>query len=78
MSSKVFDIQTHALPGQYVREYPAAMADDQEDTLLLEIKQYTPRDEMSFHPGAITVIAAHANAFSKVSDFILRWAKSAL
>ena len=63
-----FNIQTHILPGQYIREYPAATADNQEDTLKLHIKQYTPQREEPCPDGAVTIIAAHANGFPKVSS----------
>lgn len=66
MSFKLLEINTHVLPGQYIREYPAATLVDQEDSLQLQIKQYTPRDESSSQPGAVTIIAAQANAFPKV------------
>lgn len=67
--AQYFDINTHVLPGQYIREYPAATADSQEDTLKLHIKQYTPAHRKSCHDGAVTVIAAHANGFPKVSIY---------
>ena len=63
----MFYINTHILPGQYIREYPAATLEDQEDTLFLHIKQYTPRDSPSPQTGPITIIAGHANGFPKVS-----------
>lgn len=63
-----FDIQSHVLPGQYIREYPAATADSQEDTLRLHVNQYTPANRQSCPAGAVTVIAAHANGFPKVRN----------
>ncbi|KAI4161137.1 MAG: hypothetical protein L6R39_000097 [Caloplaca ligustica] len=66
MSSPYFDIQSHVLPGQHIREYPAATADSQEDTLRLHVNQYTPANRQSPCPdGAVTIIAAHANGFPK-------------
>ena len=65
MSSSTFTVETHILPCQYVREYPGATLDDQEDTLHLHVKRYTPLDANSNMPGAVTVIAAHANGFPK-------------
>lgn len=60
-----FNIKSHVLPGQYIREYPAATADSQEDTLMLHVKQYTPAHPKSCPNAAVTVIAAHANGFPK-------------
>lgn len=62
-----FDIQSHALPSQYIREYPAATANSQEETLHIHLKQYTPLDRKGCPEGAVTIIAAHANGFPKVS-----------
>lgn len=67
MSPKIFNVKSHILAGQYIREYPAATLENQEDALQLHINQYTPNDESSSQPGAITIIAAHANGFPKVS-----------
>ncbi|KAL8817569.1 MAG: hypothetical protein Q9223_003632 [Gallowayella weberi] len=60
-----FDITPHILPGQYIREYPAATADSQEDTLQLHVNQYTPSNRQTCPEGAVTIIAAHANGFPK-------------
>ncbi|KAL8755995.1 MAG: hypothetical protein Q9199_003229 [Rusavskia elegans] len=60
-----FDIQSHALPGQYIREYPAATANSQEETLHIHVKQYTPLNRKTCPEGAVTIIAAHANGFPK-------------
>lgn len=66
MSSNIFLVQTHVVPCQHIREYPAATSEDQEATLWLHVKQYTPQDESNLQPGAITIIGAHANGFPKV------------
>lgn len=66
MSTSHFSIKEHKLAGQYVREYPGALLDNQEDTLQLHIKQYTPLDKSNRRPGAVTIIGAHANGFPKV------------
>ncbi|KAL8799773.1 MAG: hypothetical protein Q9182_005639 [Xanthomendoza sp. 2 TL-2023] len=63
--SSYFDITPHILPGQYIREYPAATADSQEDSLQLHVKQYTPSNRHTCPEGAVTIIAAHANGFPK-------------
>jgi len=65
MTSKVFQIKEHVLPSSYIREYPLATAETQEDSLQLAIKQYIPKDNPSPQPGDITIIGAHANAFPK-------------
>lgn len=67
MSPVHFNVVEHVLPCQYIREYPGATLDDQEDTLHLHIKQYKPKDQYSLKPGAVTIIGAQANAFPKVS-----------
>ncbi|KAL8826398.1 MAG: hypothetical protein Q9191_003825 [Dirinaria sp. TL-2023a] len=65
MSSQFFRIKEHVLPCQYIREYPGATLDNQEEMLQLHIKQYVPCDEESIGVNAITIIAAHANGFPK-------------
>ncbi|KAI4721734.1 toxin biosynthesis protein-like protein [Aureobasidium sp. EXF-10727] len=65
MSASSFRVQEHTLPCSYIREYPLATADSQEDTLHLAIKQYTPLDNLSPQKGDVTIIAAHANGFPK-------------
>lgn len=65
MSSQFFRIEQHVLPCQYIREYPGATLDSQEEVLQLHIKQYIPLDEDSIGANAITIIAAHANGFPK-------------
>ena len=66
MSTSYFNIKEHNLEGQYIREYHGALAKNQEDTLFLNIKQYTPLDNSHRRPGAVTIIGAHANGFPKV------------
>ncbi len=66
MSPLHFIVEEHILPCQYIREYPGATLDDQEDTLYLHIKQYKPKDQSHSQPGAVTIIGAHANGFPKV------------
>ena len=58
---------------QHIREYPHATANNQEDELRLAIKQYTPLDNPIAQPGDLTVIAAHANGFPKVSSSSRLW-----
>ena len=66
MSSFIFDVKTHIIPSQYVREYPGATLDDQEAKLLLHVKQYTPREQKDVPSKAVTIIGAHAKGFPKV------------
>ncbi|KAL9636662.1 MAG: hypothetical protein Q9164_002681 [Protoblastenia rupestris] len=65
MASSCFTITEHVLPTQYIREYPGATLEDQEENLELHVKQYTPRSRQQNRPGAVTVIGAHANGFPK-------------
>ena len=65
MSSSLFIIKEHVFPCQYVREYPGAVLENQEENLKVHVKQYTPRSSQHFQPGAVTIIAAHANGFPK-------------
>lgn len=65
--SSIFNIQEHTLPGTYIREYARATANSQEDTLLLHVKQYTPKDNLNPQPGDVSLVGAHANGFPKVS-----------
>ena len=64
MSSDIFKVQEHSIPTTHIREYPRALADDQEDVLELAVKQYTPLNTTP-KPGDVTIIAAHANGFPK-------------
>lgn len=61
-----YHIHEHTLPTSYIREWPRAVARDQEGDLRIAIKQYTPRDNGSPKAGDITIISAHANGFPKV------------
>ena len=67
MSSAAFDIQEHVIQASHIREYARATATSQEDPLLLHIKQYTPRNYRDAQKGDLTIVAAHANGFPKVS-----------
>jgi hypothetical protein len=67
MSSDLFSITKHKVPSQHIREYPRATAGEQEDVQYLEVKQYIPLNNASPSPGDVTLIAAHANGFPKVS-----------
>lgn len=60
-----FVVKEHLVPTQHVREYARATANSQEDTLLLAVKQYIPKDNVSPQPGDVTIIGAHANGFPK-------------
>lgn len=65
--SSAFDIQEHVIQASHIREYARATATSQEDPLLLHIKQYIPRDYRDAQKGDLTIVAAHANGFPKVS-----------
>lgn len=66
MSSSPFRIVEHVVPSQHIREYPAATANSQEETLHLAVKQYIPLDNPNPRAGDVTILAAHANGFPKV------------
>lgn len=65
MTSSPFTVKEHVVPTQYIREYPGATLEDQEETLSLHVKQYTPKGRQGIKPGAVTIIGAHANGFPK-------------
>lgn len=69
MSQQHFVVREHHIATQHIREYPGALAGDQEDVLQICVKQYIPTDQSeNASPDAITVIGAHANGFPKVLD----------
>jgi hypothetical protein len=65
--SDLFEIKEHTVEAQHIREYPRATANSQEDVLRLSVKQYIPKSNPHPIPGDVTIIAAHANGFVKVS-----------
>lgn len=67
--SAVFHIKEHTIGAAHIREYARATADSQDETLLLHVKQYTPKDNPKPQKGDVTIIGAHANGFPKVSSF---------
>ena len=56
----------HVVPCQHIREYPRAIATEQEEELHLSVKQYIPLDNLDPKPGDITIVGGHANGFPKV------------
>ncbi|KAK5168225.1 uncharacterized protein LTR77_006794 [Saxophila tyrrhenica] len=60
-----FNVQEHRIPTTHIREYPRALADDQDDVLQLAVKQYTPKESKGISQQAVTCIGAHANGFPK-------------
>ncbi|KAI4123175.1 MAG: hypothetical protein LQ347_006255 [Umbilicaria vellea] len=60
-----FQIREDRIFGQHIREYPGATAHSDDDALQIEIKQYTPIDNLTPQPGDVTIIATHANAHCK-------------
>ncbi|OAA78949.1 hypothetical protein LEL_02435 [Akanthomyces lecanii RCEF 1005] len=65
MASSVFDIKEHVIPGEHTREYARAKANSQEETLVIHVKQYTPKGNGAPQKGDLTIIGAHANGFPK-------------
>ena len=66
MSTNFFSVKSHVLPCQHIREYSRATKHKQEETLYLDIKQYTPLNNLNPQHGDVTIIAAHGNGFPKV------------
>lgn len=66
MANPVFNIITHTVPCQHIREYAFAIDDEQETELSLAVKQYIPRSNPNPKKGDITIIGAHATGFGKV------------
>ena len=56
-----FSIQEYTVPAQYIREYPGATLQDQEQSFLLHVKKYTPNGAKAQSAGAVTLLGAHAN-----------------
>lgn len=61
----VFNVTAHVIPAAYIREYPQATANSQDDTLQLHVKQYTPKDNPNPQKGDISIVGSHANGFPK-------------
>ncbi|UJO23410.1 Type I acyl-CoA thioesterase [Fulvia fulva] len=61
-----FVIREHTFEGQHIREYPRALASNQEDVVWLHAKSYTPHEvDNGSAAGDMTIIAYHANAIQK-------------
>ena len=65
MTSFPFDVSAHEIPAQYVREYPGALLNSQEDELRLHVKQYTPSTRINSRFESVTIVGAHGNGFPK-------------
>ncbi|KAL2049324.1 hypothetical protein ABVK25_010421 [Lepraria finkii] len=65
MSTNFFSVKSHVLPCQHIREYSRTTKHKQEETLYLDIKQYTPLNNLNPQHGDVTIIAAHGNGFPK-------------
>ena len=64
----IFTVHEHVVPGQHIREYPGATNRNQEEVLILSVKQYTPTYAPDNIPtNALTIIGAHGIGFPKVS-----------
>lgn len=67
MSTELFTVKEHALPGSHVREYASITKDGKDHILELAVKQYTPKRQPSPLPAnAVTILACHASGFPKV------------
>lgn len=71
MSSSIFRVQEHTIDTCHIREYPRALADDENDVLQLAVKQYTPKEKSDAESIGVTLIGAHANGFPKVGILFL-------
>lgn len=69
MSSAYFKVFEHTIPCQHLREYPRSTKTRQEDVLQLAIKQYQPLHNDGSLGNAVTIIATHANGFTKVEEY---------
>lgn len=58
-------VREHTFQGQHIREYPAALANSQEDIIILHAKSYTPPEISPTNPGDLTIIGFHANGMHK-------------
>lgn len=65
MASKHFKCIEHVIPAQHIRNYAQATAHTQEEELQLSIKQYIPHKKLDTASTSITLIATHANGFSR-------------
>ena len=66
MSSDLFKVTEHRVPAQHIREYPRGARSDG-DVLELSVKHYAPTERTADEKTLVTIIAAHANGFPKVS-----------
>lgn len=66
--ASAYHIREHVLETQHIREYPRATSHSQEEVCHIAIKQYIPKDNPNPKLGDVTIIAAHANGFPKVSS----------
>ncbi|KAF1981543.1 hypothetical protein K402DRAFT_233344 [Aulographum hederae CBS 113979] len=60
-----FRVIERTSPCQHIREYPKNTSTSQEEVLHLAAKQYIPLDNPNPQPGDVTIIACHANGFTK-------------
>ncbi|KAH6847220.1 Alpha/beta hydrolase fold-1 [Chaetomium sp. MPI-CAGE-AT-0009] len=60
-----FRVVEHTINCAHSREYVTATANGDADRPRLAVKQYIPLDNPNPQPGDVTIIAAHANGFSK-------------
>lgn len=65
MSTHHFNVLEHTVPATFIRHHRRATIDN-DDTVVLAVKQYKPKTLVAENHQVITVIGAHANAFPKV------------
>ncbi|RDH26771.1 Alpha/beta hydrolase family-domain-containing protein [Aspergillus welwitschiae] len=61
----MFHVNQYRLPCQHLREYSQAVSTTDEEVLHLSVKEYIPFDNQDPKPGDVTILAAHANGFTK-------------
>jgi hypothetical protein len=67
MSEGNFVVKEHIVPCQHIREeFITSSLDDPK--WHMQVKQYTPRNNVSPKEGDVTIISSHANGFPKVTS----------
>ena len=65
MSTSQFIVRTHTFEANHIRQYPAALRQDEHDVLYLEAKQYIPIENQDPQPGDVTILGSPATSFPK-------------
>lgn len=66
-----FQVIEHESSCQHLREYPNGLRPRSQGQLKLAIKQYKPLHSQQPSEDAVTILAAHANGFPKVSQVFI-------